>query len=83
MAAPDKFIYGERSLVLWVMIGITHPDAADTIAPPPVDPVPVTVEIRKADVGPSRSVKFRTHRPALAMITFCFERIPGRQETTR
>jgi len=35
------------------MIDITHPDTADTMVPP-VDLVSVTVEIRKADVGPSR-----------------------------
>ena len=38
---------------------ITHPDPADTTPPPPVDPAPVTVEIREAD-GPSSSVKLRT-----------------------
>jgi hypothetical protein len=69
-----------KVVVSAVVIDIIHPDTADTIAPPPVDPVAVTVEIRRADVGPSRSVKLRTHRPALGMITFCFERIPGRRD---
>jgi hypothetical protein len=32
----------------------------NTIAPPPIDRMPTVVEIRKADVGRSRSVKLRT-----------------------
>ena len=36
-----------KAVVSAVVIDITHPDTADTIAPPPVDPVSVTVEIRK------------------------------------
>jgi hypothetical protein len=52
-----------KAVVSAVVIHITLPDTADTIAPPPVDPRPVTVEIRKADVGPSRSVKLRTPPP--------------------
>ena len=36
-----------KAVVSAVVMDITHPDTADTIAPPPVDPVSVTVEIRK------------------------------------
>jgi hypothetical protein len=43
-----------KAVVSAVAIDFTHPDTADTIAPPR------TLEIRKADVGPSRSVKLRT-----------------------
>ena len=39
------------------MINITNPERTDT--PPPIDLVPVTVEIRKADVGSSLSEKLR------------------------
>jgi hypothetical protein len=50
---------------VWVVIDIIHPDTADIIAPPPVIP-PVTVEIREADVGPSRSVQLsRAHAPLI------------------
>jgi len=38
---------GSKAVVSAVVIDITHPDTADTIAPPPVDLVPVTVEIQQ------------------------------------
>jgi len=34
------FIEG-KNISLWVVLDIAHPDTADTIAPPPVDPAPV------------------------------------------
>ena len=36
-----------KAVVSAVVIDITHPDTADAMAPPPVDPVAATVEIRK------------------------------------
>jgi hypothetical protein len=62
-----KFV--PKAVVSAVVIDITHPDTADTMVQPPVDPVPVTVEIRQADVGPSRSVKLRAPPPSKGMIT--------------
>jgi hypothetical protein len=47
-------------------------DSRYNSAPPPIDPVPATVEIRKADVGPSGSVKLCTPRPVPGMIGLCF-----------